>query len=108
MELVTTGQLGTVREAKPGWPGGPERTWVPGACEGMVGREARSVGGLGGRKGSRTLSTGCVWPLSAGGGRGGPWSTAGRVGRSLLSAFWVRGATHFQTPLCVGGVTGHF
>lgn len=95
-----TGQLGTVGEAKPGWPGVPERTWVPGACEGVTGREAGSVGGLGGRRGTGALSTGRVWPLSAGVGGGwslghsrqggGPCSRALTLSRSGAStATWV-------------------
>lgn len=97
-----TGQLGTVGEAKPGWPGVPERTWVPGACEGVTGREAGSVGGLGGRRGTGALSTGRVWPLSA--GVGGGWS----LGHSC----WVGSLGHIarQGSLghsCLVGSLGH-
>ena len=48
----------------------PGKDVGPGACEGVTGREAGSVGGLGGSRGTGALSTGRVWPLSAGVGGG--------------------------------------
>lgn len=61
-----TGQLGTVGEARTGWPGVPGRSWVPGAREG-VGGKAVSAGGPGLVEGGLERLAPGMWLLSAAG-----------------------------------------